>query len=169
MTSTSSWSRARRSAPPPAGNAEGKPPGEKAAGQLQWPKYFTPVGSINGLTYLWQPVAAGSPAYFELQSNHYMRLPNLERHSVPTVGFRGNREYGPHGEVVASGGRRYFLSMMLGVTAAARQLAGRSDRVSEAERRGRRNAPEGNDLFRPATAMFARRSATRSFRWPSKS
>ena len=140
---------ARRSGPPPGGSAEGKPPGENAAGQLQWPKHLTPVGAINGLTYLWQAVAAGSPAYFEFQSNHYLRLPSLEQRSVSSAGFRGTREYGAHGEVVASGGRRYFLSMMLGVTAAGGQLAGRSDRVSQAERRGRRNAPEGNDLFRP--------------------
>jgi hypothetical protein len=66
-------------------------------------------------------VSAEYPAYFDLQSNNYMRRSTLEEHAVqhaaPSVGFRGNRQYNPQGQVVASGGRRYLLSAMLGVTA----------------------------------------------------
>ncbi len=82
----------------------------------EWPTVLTPVGSINGLTYLWQPVLAGAKDYFDLQNNYYMREATGSKHEVSTAGFRGNRLYDKYGEVVASGGRRFFLSMMLGVT-----------------------------------------------------
>jgi hypothetical protein len=70
-------------------------------------------------------VLAGHPAYIQLQSNHYMRLPVPEQRDASSIGFRGDRLYGPKGEVVASSGQRYFLSMMLGVT------AGRGNSLSE--------------------------------------
>jgi hypothetical protein len=105
----------QRLQPAPAGGAEGKPNPEKAAPKPEWPFWLTPVGSLNGLTYLWQMVALGHPGYFEMRSNHYARPPAPG--AEMSVGFRGDREYGPQGEVVASRGRRYFLSTMLGVTA----------------------------------------------------
>ena len=83
----------------------------------EWPVQFTAVGSINGLTYLWQGVAAVHPMYFSLQSNHYMRLPIPEQSEATTAGFRGNRWYNRKGQVVETKEYRYFLSAMLGVTA----------------------------------------------------
>jgi hypothetical protein len=109
----------RRSEPPPGGNADGKPPGGNAAGKPKWPEFLTSVGAINGLTYLWEAVVSGYPAYFALQSNYYTRPWSVEHRDVPSVGFSGARQYNAHGEVVALGGRRYLLSMMLGVTAGA--------------------------------------------------
>ena len=49
------------------------PGGEKS--KFKWPEWLTAVGSLNGLTYLWQPVILGHPAYFSMHSNGYMRLP----------------------------------------------------------------------------------------------
>jgi hypothetical protein len=97
---------------------------EKESGQddkkptkpFEWPVFLGPTGSINGLTYLWQPVLITNPAYFDLRTNHYMRLPIVEQRDARSVGFRGNRQYNARGEVVEKGGRRYFLSTMLGVT-----------------------------------------------------
>jgi uncharacterized protein (TIGR03790 family) len=85
--------------------------------KIEWPQELGPTGSINGLTYLWQPVLAGTSAYFNPRANQYMRLPVPEQRDAPSVGFRGNRLYNDKGEVVNSNGQRYFLSMMLGVTA----------------------------------------------------
>ncbi len=101
---------------PPGAKAEEKPDQAKPT-KREWPKQFTPVGSLTGLTYLWQAVAAGHPAYFDFQANYYMRLPAPGGRAAPSAGFRGNRQYNAKGEVVASDGRRYFLSAMLGVTA----------------------------------------------------
>jgi hypothetical protein len=81
-----------------------------------WPLQFTPVGSINGLTYLWPLVMARHPAYFFLNSNRYMRVATAERPETTSLGFRGNRRYDAQGEVVETSGQRYFLSTMLGVT-----------------------------------------------------
>ena len=95
----------------------GDKPDEAKPPKREWPKQLTPLGSITGLTYLWQPVTASHPAYFDLRTNHYMLPPGPEPRVPPSTGFRGNRQYDPKGGVVASGGRRYFLSTMLGVTA----------------------------------------------------
>ncbi len=89
-------------------------------------KTITPVGSLNGLTYLWHAVMAEPPGYLQMQSNRYMSLSGLAHRDAPSAGFRGNRQYNPRGEMVAFGGRRYFLSTMLGVT------AGRGNSVAEA-------------------------------------
>lgn len=92
-------------------------PGDQAKAKTEWPKQLAPVGSINSLTYLWQAVIAGRPIDLQLHDNYYLRMPVPELHHVPSAGFRGNRLYNPKGEVVATEGRRYFLSTMLGVTA----------------------------------------------------
>ncbi|MGD0519116.1 MAG: hypothetical protein ABSA26_16395, partial [Thermoguttaceae bacterium] len=44
-------------------------------GRLVLSKIITPVGSLNGLTYLWQSVLKGEADYLDLQSNRYTRLP----------------------------------------------------------------------------------------------
>ena len=96
----------------PDGKPDQKPPDKS---DLLQP--YTNVASLNGLTYLWQPVVVESPNYLLMHSNSYMRHPSDQAGDAPASGFRGNRQYGQRGEVVATGGRRYFLSMMLGVTA----------------------------------------------------
>jgi uncharacterized protein (TIGR03790 family) len=97
--------------------SSGKPDEKKPAGKVEWSRLLGSAASINGLTYLWQPVIARNCAYVTLQSNCYMRLPIAEQRNAESAGFRGNRLYNRQGKVVDSGGRRYFLSMMLGVTA----------------------------------------------------
>jgi hypothetical protein len=141
-----------RRSQPPATSSESKPD-EKTSDEkqppkkIEWPLHLGPVGSINGMTYLWQPVMAGSPAYFVLQINYYMRLPIPEQHDAETVGFRGNRLYDKKGQVVESGGQRYLLSVMLGVT------TGRGNSVAEVVRYLRRSAtadgthPKGTIYF----------------------
>ena len=102
----------------------------------------------TGLTYLWQPVLAGNPAYFDLQVNHYMRLPIAEQRDAQTVGFRGNRLYNRKGEVVGYGRPAILPLDDAGRHRRPRQLAGRGARLPPAQRRGRRHASERDDLFR---------------------
>lgn len=83
--------------------------------RLEWPKQLTPLGSINGMTFLWQAVGPGFASYFEPRSNHFMLPLTAGQDDVSSRGFRGSREYGPRGEAAFSG-RRYYLSTMLGVT-----------------------------------------------------
>jgi hypothetical protein len=127
-----------------------KPDQKKPPNPVQWPQQFTKVGSLNGLTYLWQPVVAEKPDYFLFKSNHYMPQPILEQRDARTVGFRGNRQYNVRGEVVASGGRRYFLSTMLGVT------AGRGNSLAEVLAYLRRSAAA--DGTHPTGTIYFMRS-----------
>jgi hypothetical protein len=97
--------------------SESKPGDKKSPNPIEWPTQLPPIGSINGLTYLWQAVLTRNPSYYcDLHTNHYMRLPIVQQRDARSAAFRGNRLYDVRGEVVASGGRRYFLSTMLGVT-----------------------------------------------------
>ncbi len=78
---------------------------------------FTPVASINGLTYLWEPVMTRT-FYLHPQSNWYTRTGAPEQAKEPTLGFSSATAYGPHGEAGGTEqGRHYLLSMMLAVTA----------------------------------------------------
>ena len=92
---------------------EGKE-GHSAAKSPIWTIY-TPVASINGLTYLWEPVMTNN-FYLHPHSNWYARTGALEQLKEPTLGFSSATGYGPHGEAGAVSGRHYMLSMMLGVT-----------------------------------------------------
>ena len=91
-------------------SALGKPPWQPPKGQKS-------TGSINGLTYLWQPVMGRHPAYLELTSNQYVRRGTVEQKEAESLGFRSTLQFGPRGNLIESGGRRYLLSTMLGVTA----------------------------------------------------
>jgi len=106
---------AEKTAPP-----EGKKPeGEKPPPKPVWPQYATKVGSLSGLTYLWQPVLLGSPLlYTDLRGNWYMRRDVSDQKDAPTLGFQSRMGFGPQGQVLAAGapGRHYALSVMLGVT-----------------------------------------------------
>ncbi|MEN6404993.1 MAG: TIGR03790 family protein [Thermoguttaceae bacterium] len=126
------------------------PGGEKTSGTAAWPTFLTGVGSINGLTYLWEEVMAREQEYVGLRNNHYMRL--LE---TDTIGFRGNRQFSPIGEVVASGGHRYFLSVMLGVT------AGRGNSLTEVID-GLKRSAAADGAHPKGTIYFVRNSDVRS-------
>jgi len=112
----------------------------------QWPKLLSQVGSITGLTYLLQPVIARSPAYFQLNGNWYFRRPTPAQEDAPTLGFKSSYSFGPGGELVDSPGRRYLLSMMLGVT------AGRGNTVEEVLDYLRRSAAA--DGLRPRGTIY---------------
>jgi hypothetical protein len=96
--------------------AEGKEKDpEEGQKKTVWPKFLTQVGSLNGLTYLWQPVMAAPGGYFERHSNWYAR-PATGEPPTGTLAFSSTARFGRSGEALASGGRSYMLSMMLGVT-----------------------------------------------------
>lgn len=104
--------------PPSDGSSPPKP---------TWPKQLTPWASINGLTYLWQPVMAGVPFYMDLLSNSYYRRPAEEGREVDSLGFHSTYQFDAKGRRLEGGqsGRRYLLSTMLGVT------IGRGNSVAE--------------------------------------
>ena len=95
---------------------QGKTEEKSPAKPPSWTTYITPVASINGLTYLWEPVLSGA-FYVHPQCNWYTRTGAPEQAKEPTLAFSSTASYGPHGEVVSGPGRHYVLSMMLGVTA----------------------------------------------------
>ena len=82
-----------------------------------------PVGSLNGLTYLWHAVMQTPPTYFDLLGNRYMRLPIEAQKDKPTLGFRSSWQFGPQGEVVEKNGSSYLLSTMLAVTSGGNSVA----------------------------------------------
>jgi len=94
---------------------------EEADRDISIPKQLTPVGSITGLTYLWQAVAAKNIAYLQLRSNLYMQRMAADDVDVPTYSFTSDTGWGADGAPIEpddeSRGRRYMLSVMLGVTA----------------------------------------------------
>ncbi len=104
-------------APPPKEKPDGKPAEKPPAAKVEWPPQLGGAGSLTGLTYLWQPVVAGQSGYFDFRSNGYMRPPLAEKRPDATIAFRASRQFDREGKVVTAGGRHYFLSTMLGVTA----------------------------------------------------
>ena len=129
-----------------------------------WPKQLTPTGSLNGLTYLWQPVLAGVAGYFNPHSNLYACEPGKDRGDRESAGFRSSRMFGKDGKIVSSEGQRYFLSVVLGVT------AGRGNSVDEVLDYLRRS--ESADGTRPdGTIYFVEngdiRSQARHWMFPS--
>jgi hypothetical protein len=102
---------------------------------------FTPVASLNGLTYLWQPVLR-KDFYFQPQCNWYARTGAAEQKAAPTLGFSSATGYGPHGEADGARGRPYLLSMMLAVT------SGRGNTRAEAISYLRRSAAADGTLNR---------------------
>jgi len=84
-----------------------------------------PSGSLTGMTMLYAAVNSGQPAWLDRASNDYYRP--LDAAGLPreTVGFRGWYGWGDNGELLETGGTRYLLSVMLGVT------NGRGNTVSE--------------------------------------
>lgn len=88
-----------------------------------------PSGSLTGMTMLYaatlQSPAPGMLPWLDPQSNRYARPTAPDGSPGPTRGFRGWYGWGPRGELMESGGVRYLLAVMLGVT------AGRGNSVAE--------------------------------------
>ncbi len=109
----------------PADSKSSKETKKPPTAKRKWPVQLSPTGSLNGLTYLWRLVASRTPAYMGLRNNQYMRRAAPEQKETPTLAFKSTTRFGSHGEVVSSGGQRYLLSTVLGVT------AGRGNSVEE--------------------------------------
>ncbi|MFZ5828622.1 MAG: hypothetical protein ACOY3P_00970, partial [Planctomycetota bacterium] len=119
----------------------------------EWPMYLTPIGSLTGLTYLWQATLPGSPAYLDLQSNKYFRAPKAG--DVETRAFQSTQDFDADGQPIDVIGRRYLLSVMLGVT---RGRGNTPDQVLDYLRR----AASADGTFPPGTIYFCRNSNIRS-------
>ncbi|HYW79837.1 MAG TPA: hypothetical protein VE890_09690, partial [Thermoguttaceae bacterium] len=102
-----------------------QPDPNKPASKRDWPTILTKVGSINGLTYLWQPVMVGHSAYLQLRNNFYARGDTNAQGEMATLGFRSSLKFGHNGELVETEGAEYMLSVVLGMT------AGRGNSVDE--------------------------------------
>ena len=124
-------------------------------GHRTLPKQITPIGSLNGLTYLWQSVLKGEVDYLDPQSNRYTRLPSSQQKSMPTLGFRSAWQFGPHGELLESQGKSYLLSLVLGVT------YGRGNTVDEILKYLKRSAA-ADDTHPRGTIYFVKNDDIRS-------
>jgi hypothetical protein len=84
-----------------------------------------PAGSLTGMTMLFPLVKSSAGGWIDRASNHYYRP--LDARGIPreTLGFRGWYGWGTQGEQMETGGIRYLLSGMLGVT------SGRGNSVPE--------------------------------------
>jgi len=114
-------------------------------GPRKRPKQLTPIGSINGLTYLSSRVMKKDLAYLALDVNFYMRqagsLPGSQTH-----GFRSWYGWGQNGQLLDAGGEHYMLSTMLAAT------TGRGNSVAEATESLRRSAAA--DGTHPAGTIY---------------
>ena len=108
---------------------ENAKPDGKDGKSASWIKYMTPLGSLNGMTYLWEPVLAAGTAsgifYVHPHSNWYARTGLPDQKGEPTLSFSSKLGFNMEGEASALSGRRYLLSMVLGVT------SGRGNSVEE--------------------------------------
>jgi hypothetical protein len=106
-----------------------------------------PSGSLTGMTMLYQAVQAGAgPVWLDQHSNRYWRPLDATGVPVSTDGFRSWYGWGAAGELLETGGQRYVLSVMLGVT------AGRGNTVPEIVRTLESSA--GADGSRPAGTIY---------------
>ena len=97
--------------------AAAQTPEGKTPPPINWPTHLTKVGSITGLTYLWQPVRSGVIGYLDTRSNAYFRAAAPAGDGPASLAFQATQSFGPNGTLLPTGGRRYLLSVMLGVTA----------------------------------------------------
>lgn len=104
------------------------------------PKIFTPVASINGLTYLYGLTLAKDPAYLSLTANRYAppvhRVKNGDEiRFVPPRHFRRSTGWENDGSpILNQPDKGYLLSTVLGIT------AGRGNSVDEVREMIRRSA-----------------------------
>lgn len=110
---------------------------------------LSPIGSINGMTFLHQRVLAKKGQYLRLDTNAYMRRP-LSRKPIfevqPTRAFHASTQWSTRGEPIEKGGDQYMLSTMLAVT------SGRGNSVEEALTALRRAASA--DATRPDGTFY---------------
>lgn len=90
------------------------------------PKRYTPVASINGLTYLSVRFLAKDLRYLLEDINHYMRQAGPDPRSFETHGFRHWYGWAADGRLLDAGGDHYWLSTMVAMT------SGRGNSVHEA-------------------------------------
>ena len=106
--------------------AKAEKDGKKAAASPpSWMQLFTPVGSITGLTFLWEPVLLARPGYLGLHSNFYMWHAHSSKDHAPILAFNSSENFTAGGEMLERNGVQYVLSVMLGVT------SGRGNTVNE--------------------------------------
>ncbi|MGO8691396.1 MAG: hypothetical protein ACLQLG_17370 [Thermoguttaceae bacterium] len=91
--------------------AEAVAAGKDSGAAASWLKVYTPVGSLTGLTYLWEPVLLDVPAYLKLHNNLY-----VPKKDGATRAFASSQHYTSPGQVTDGDGVQYMLSVMLGVT-----------------------------------------------------
>jgi hypothetical protein len=131
-------------------------PQPKPPALRSWPAVFQATCSLNGLTYLYRPVTAGNPAaYLAMSNNQYMRRAVPQQKDAPTLAFGAALRFGPHGDLVESGGASYLLSVMLGVT------AGRGNTVPEVLDYLQRSA-EADGMHPKGTIYFCQNGDIRS-------
>jgi len=84
----------------------------------KFPKHLTPVGSLTGVTYLWQLARSKSEHLVSLGNNFYAPVPLKVLQTGPTrsQGFRSWYGWSAGGKLREAGGTHYLLSTMLGVT-----------------------------------------------------
>ena len=111
--------------------------------------------SLTSLTYLYHFTLAHSPGYVGMTSNHYYRPDDPPAGVAATHAFHSWYGWGPHGELLESGGSRYLLSTMLAVT------SGRGNTVAEALDYLRR-AVEADGSAPRGTIYYMRNSDIRS-------
>ena len=137
--------------------------GKKADAALPpWMKLLTPVGSITGLTFLWEPVLLVRPGYLAFQSNFYMRHALSSKEAAPMLAFSNSENFTAGGEMLERNGVQFLLSVMLGVTSGR---AGSVDEVLSYLRRTRRPTaliPRVPSIF-ARTTISARRPAIAAF------
>ncbi len=105
--------------------------------KTEFGKHLPPVGSLTGVTYLWQWALARKTQIVGLANNFYAPLPTSPG-VVPgpsrSQTFRGWYGWAPGLRVLEAGGPSYLLSTMLGVT------SGRGNTVDEVTDYLRRSA-----------------------------
>jgi hypothetical protein len=96
----------------------------KDAAGVSLPNILSPTASLTGATYLYQYVMGRRLDFLSLEANHYFRRGSATE--VPkSHGFRSWYGWGRDGELLETGGERFVISAMLGVT------SGRGNSVRE--------------------------------------
>ena len=110
---------------------------------------ITPIGSLNSLTYYYQLVLQKQPLYVNVQlaTNNYFRPVVNDKQLADTHGFRGWYGWGRAGELLESGGNRFFLSMMLGLTTPKGNTSAEVIRYLQRSAKADGSAPAGTIYF----------------------
>lgn len=86
-------------------------------GDVSPPRHLGRVASLTGATFLYEPVMAKeAKEYLNLGSNRYSFASLVDWKRLPSRGFKNQFQFDPRGNLVPENGRRYLMSVMLGVT-----------------------------------------------------